>query len=368
MSSDPRPSTAVPGYNPHASGDPSTTEPGRSDSASDGGRTATAEPSSVAEPASGPGQSPEANLIIRQYNALSQQVEALERRFPGGDIPLMPSIYGLEYQFHRLLADRMSLHVPLNPALESEIATRIRALFAQVQGPRPDDPMYILGDCSGRQYLVTPGLNDGGSAAPNPAHAPGAAGDPAARAAMFDDAARQLILNHQRSFMRRIWLLGRLWLLSYLLSGSGTWTRLIFVILSALFAIFMETHYPQRLYDLIIRPVQRHLEELTHMGRPRQPATAPDDHHNAGLGRRDRLIQEIWGYLRAVERAVVLLLASLIPGVGERQVEARNAAEAAAERARQEEQERERGPEPAVAEQTDEQPQPRSQQVATGDQ
>lgn len=377
VSSGPHPGTPVPGYNPNAS-DPSATEPGRSDSVSDGGCTATPGPSSAAGPASGPAQNPEGNLIFRQYNALFQRVEALERQFPAGDIPPSPSLFALEFQFHRMLADRQRDHVPQPRALESEIqnmSARIQALFARVGGPRPGEPMYILADCNGRQYLVTPGLNAGGNAAPNHAHAPGAAGDPAAREAMFDDAARRLILNHQRSFMRRIWLLGRLWLLSYLLSGSGTWTRLFFVILSALLAIFMETHYPRRLYDLIIRPVQRHLEELTHMGRPRQPAAAQD----AGLRRRDRILQEIWGYLRGVERSIVLLLASLIPGVGERQVEARNAAEAAAERARQEEQEREQGPEPAAAEgqaqnptqreQTDdEQPQSQSQQVASGDQ
>jgi hypothetical protein len=55
------------------------------------------------------------------------------------------------------------------------------------------------------------------------------------------------------------------------------------------------------------------------------------------------MLGEIIHFLRRAERSIVLLLASLVPGIGERQVEARNAAEA--ERVRQEqeqEQERER--------------------------
>lgn len=235
--------------------------------------------------------------------------------------------------------------------------------------------MYLVVDPDGHQYLLVSDHDEGGNAPPNIRHATRAAENLAARAAMLDDAARQLIV---RSMTRRLWLFLRLWLLSYMLSGYGTWTRVIFVILSALTSVIMETHIPRWLHDTVVRPIQRHLEELAHVGEPRQPATAEDNGGNPGDHRRDPILQGIWDLLRRTERSIVLLLASLIPGIGERQVQARNAAEAEAERARQEEQEREQTEAAAQAQtqtQTDtlseqdgaEQPPSQSQRVASGD-
>lgn len=117
---------------------------------------------------------------------------------------------------------------------------------------------------------------------------------------------------------RRIWLFVRLYFFIYMISESGTWTRILFVTLAALVALFSDSQLPQLLYGAIVAPVLRHLEALAHMGGPaEQPAQAAVD--------------GFWEYFWRAERAVVLLLASLVPGIGERQVRARNAAEAEAE-------------------------------------
>ncbi|KAJ5535845.1 hypothetical protein N7513_009031 [Penicillium frequentans] len=145
---------------------------------------------------------------------------------------------------------------------------------------------------------------------------------------------RQAVLNQQRQqnepvnagafgrHFRRIWLFVRLYFFIYMISESGTWTRILFVTLAAFVALFSDSQLPQLLYGAIVAPVLRHLEALAHMGGPaEQPARAAVD--------------GFWEYFWRAERAVVLLLASLVPGIGERQVRARNAAEAEAERLRQ---------------------------------
>lgn len=141
---------------------------------------------------------------------------------------------------------------------------------------------------------------------------------------------RQAVMNHQRQqnepanagafarHFRRIWLFVRLYFFIYMISESGTWTRILFVTLAAFAALFSDSQLPQLLYGAIVAPILRHLEALAHMGGPaEQPARAAVD--------------GFWEYFWRAERAVVLLLASLVPGIGERQVRARNAAEAEAE-------------------------------------
>ncbi|KAJ5642127.1 hypothetical protein N7490_006127 [Penicillium lividum] len=153
--------------------------------------------------------------------------------------------------------------------------------------------------------------------------------------------------------VRQIWLFVRLYFFIYMISESGTWTRVLFVTLAALIALLSDSQIPQRLYGMIVAPIQRHLEGLAHVGGPadQAPRTTAEQNGNNQPGARPMSTRdEIREYLWRAERSVVLLLASLIPGIGERQVQARHAAEA--ERVRQvEERERERQREQEQAQQ-----------------
>lgn len=155
--------------------------------------------------------------------------------------------------------------------------------------------------------------------------------------AALRDVARQMMQNHQppranniehfglARHIRRIWLFTRLWFFCYLTSAPGTWRRYIFVSIALLITFLSETDVPQQLWQLIVVPAQRHLEGLTHAGGPLDP-TARVANMAPGFG--------VWDQIRRVERSVVLLVASLIPGLGERQVQVRHAAEQERERER----------------------------------
>lgn len=172
-----------------------------------------------------------------------------------------------------------------------------------------------------------PNINVAAGANPNPANR-----------AMAENIVRQALVNNQQRqqignaanppgigrFMSRVWLFIRLYFFCYVISAPGTWTRIFFVIAALLISALSDTDVPQMLHGIIVQPLQRHLERLAHMGGPGQPADNPPQNHILG---------EILDYLRRAERSIVLLLASLVPGIGERQVEARNAAEAEARNA-----------------------------------
>lgn len=85
------------------------------------------------------------------------------------------------------------------------------------------------------------------------------------------------------------------------------------------------------------------------------PSQTEGNRDQPGPDGRNAFLMTVRDYLRRAERSLVLLVASLIPGVGERQIAARIAAEAAA-RARQEEQGREHVSPPASAPAQSEQP------------
>ncbi|KXG46357.1 uncharacterized protein PGRI_052130 [Penicillium griseofulvum] len=155
---------------------------------------------------------------------------------------------------------------------------------------------------------------------------------PIQNAAVVQNALRQAMLNQQRRgnniehaglarHIRRIWLFTRLWLFCYLTSAPGTWRRYIFVSIALLVTFFSETNIPRQFATLVISPVQRHLEGLTHAGGPAARATQ--------TGANDAAASNIWDQLRHVERALVFLFASLVPGLGEGHVRARAAADQA---------------------------------------
>lgn len=148
--------------------------------------------------------------------------------------------------------------------------------------------------------------------------------------------------------VRRMWLFIRLYFFCYLFSDPGTWSRIFYVSMAVVVALLSETGFPGRVRQVIIDPVQRHLEGLIHGGeqqiRP-DGNTQNDANRAAGVNENGRVHRGFFPTglqqgLRAAERSIVLFIASLVPGVGERQVEVRNAAAEAArnaERAREEE-------------------------------
>jgi hypothetical protein len=185
----------------------------------------------------------------------------------------------------------------------------------------------------------------------------GPAPAPGPQERIVENAVRHAVLDQQRRpnhpeqrpglarHLRRIWLFMRLYFFCYMISDPGTWTRIVFVGCALLFALISDTEIPQQLHGMVLAPIQRHLEGLVHLGEPgeqnartraqaeaTQPATSDHEQDNNVAG-------GIQHHIRRAERSVLLFLASLVPGIGERQIEARNAAEAAqnAQRARQEE-------------------------------
>ncbi|KAJ5365697.1 hypothetical protein N7517_008583 [Penicillium concentricum] len=156
--------------------------------------------------------------------------------------------------------------------------------------------------------------------------------EPNQNAAVVQNALHQAMLNQQRRgnnvehagmarHIRRIWLFTRLWLFCYLISDPGTWRRYMLVSIALLVTFFSETNIPRQFATLVISPIQRHLEGLTHAGGPADRATQPGADHIAEFS--------IWDQVRRAERALVFLFASLVPGLGEGHVRARTAADQA---------------------------------------
>lgn len=169
-----------------------------------------------------------------------------------------------------------------------------------------------------------------------PAAAPGAAGN--ANRNVNDN-------DHIGQNIRRFWLFLRLYFFCFLFTDSGTWERFYFVLGAFLISFFSESPILRRVFEMVVEPVQRHLEGLIH-GQPPAPAPAQQDGNtnaNTNNNTPEQRPAAAGGAdhgLRRIERAFALFIASLIPGVGERQVEVRNAAEEAARNA-QEQQARE---------------------------
>lgn len=164
---------------------------------------------------------------------------------------------------------------------------------------------------------------------------------------------------------RAVWIFIRLFVVCYLVTPHGTWLRLISFILAAFVAIISQTRWPRRARRTIWDPIRRHLEGLVPLDdsraqrpRPRGARQAGQATSNAapttihtnqgrpapsraeGAAAEPTIVEGVVDTLLAAERSVVLFMATLIPGIGERFVAARNAADRAREEAeRQREQE-----------------------------
>lgn len=339
--------------------------------------------------------------------ALQQQVSAFEGQIARGIPPPIDSIISVRNQLYSIIDDQYrNVNAPRDGQAEALLSRTLnvyvradqlrvlqarRAVAVQADGANPATgngpqyPLYLLASPSGYQAVL---VSPAGLAVLQPSPTvtvpqqtssmpAGVRQDPApvippnpVQPAM-ENVVRQAVLNqaaenNQQDVVarnaRRVWLFIRLYFFCYLFSESGTWSRFIFVTLAILISLLSETGFPQRLHRAIVDPVQRHLEGLVHAGgeEPVRPtgnngneadlrANRPGLNGNLAPPAANREAQrpiipaEMQQGLRRVERAVALFIASLVPGVGERHVEVRNAAAEAArnaERAREEERRR----------------------------
>ena len=300
-------------------------------------------------------------LTLRRY------IEEIEGQLDRRLMPSMESIIHIRNQILGIQDARPATQLPL-PGV-AELVARIldaqqRARLmeymqqqhsqASVAGQTPivsntlapdSTQLFLLTSPTGNNYLVRqacltrPRTQQAGSPSTASANQTGAPQVPPApqapnqNAAVVQNAIRQAMLNQQRRgnnvehaglarHIRRIWLFTRLWLFCYLTSAPGTWRRYIFVSIALLVTFFSETSIPRQFATTIIGPIQRHLEGLTHAGGPADRATQNAANNPAAEF-------SIWDQVCRAERALVFLFASLVPGLGERHVQARTAADQA---------------------------------------
>lgn len=153
-------------------------------------------------------------------------------------------------------------------------------------------------------------------------------------------------------FGGHIWLFVRLFGFVYLFMPGGGWRRAAVFAVSALVVLFLQSGIFRPIYQAALEPFRRHVEGLVPLadnGRRDigggQGADAPggDNEAQAAAGEvpdvrqvAERLLREreqrdfgvVRQYLRSFERAVAIFLASLVPGIGERHIAARDTAEA----------------------------------------
>ncbi|KKK13177.1 hypothetical protein ARAM_006773 [Aspergillus rambellii] len=335
-----------------------------------------------------------AEEVRARLQLLRQHITSAEEQLSRGIAPPMDHIILLRTQLFSLLDDQYRKPLAERDGSIETLLTRVFNLYTRSDqlrathsrfptlqagsaGPQNQAQgaasLYLLSSPSGYQALVTSSnVADAMRGALGTGQIPGTVfpnsgvqqpnGQPNGEAAVLENVVRQAVLNQQPEEdgqlglarnIRRLWLFVRLYFFCYMFSEPGTWTRIVYVGLALLAAVLSETSIPRQLYEMILAPVQRHLEGLVHfnpehLGPPRPQGTeaaGSEGTPNQPAGLRDGRGANVGGVrhnLRRVERSVALFIASLVPGVGERHIEVRNAAEAArnAERAREEEERR----------------------------
>lgn len=301
----------------------------------------------------------------------TQLLQLLDEQY--GD-PHSPRAGAIEYLLSRTLqaytrADQLQVMQAGNSASPHNNISNPPAIINS-----PGASLHVLTSPDGYQALVAPPTGteysqrtQGTVPASRSAHIPVTEGINQPRApmnadtAVFQNAVRQAYQQADdrdqiglARHIRRIWLFVRLYFFCYMFSDSGTWERILFVTLAVIVSLLSETSVPRQLYQWTVAPVQRHLESLVHIGvdgnaRPQAARDREPGHEGRNGADRAELRVDQQGAvagvrqgLRRAERSIALFIASLVPGVGERQVEARNAVEAAltAERERAEEERR----------------------------
>ena len=143
-----------------------------------------------------------------------------------------------------------------------------------------------------------------------------------------------------------LWLLIRLLGFVYFFAGGGGWRRTILMGVGALFVFIAQTGIFEPLVEAVWLPLRRHVEGLLPLaGNERRPGNLRQNENGTRDVRQgeptpeqaaERILQQrnrgnegfVRNNLRRFERAVALFVASLVPGVGERHIAAREAAEA----------------------------------------
>ncbi|GES62306.1 conserved fungal protein [Aspergillus terreus] len=248
----------------------------------------------------------------------------------------------------------------------------IDGLAASAANVQAQAPLYLLTSPTGYQALIAPQRQEtihttleALRAAHDAQTAPFAgAANPNAQnntqPNVMENAVRRAAVNYPRQFpfprpvrdndnmlarnVRRVWLFVRLYFFCYMFSEPGTWSRVLYVAFAVLVSLLSETMAPQVLYNLFFLPVQRHLEGLVHNlpheradgGDPAVPANEPAQPPPGGAS----LMTEMRRNLRRVERSFALFIASLVPGLGERHIAVRDAAEELRNEARRQEAQR----------------------------
>lgn len=340
---------------------------------------------------------------VRHLQRLRAGIEAAENQLFHGFLPPIDQIIDMRTQLLQLQDEQYRGRILARNGEIESLLTRIfnvyqrtdqlRAMQDRLPSRHTNAPFSVpplFPDTSNRAFMVRSpdgyqGIitSSGASSmfptahsATSPAHQPqpalfggtgaghAAQAQPDPNAAVVENIVRQAVLNRQQRanneqpglgrYLRRVWLFIRLYFFCYMISDPGTWTRTFLVTLAVIAALFADSDLPQQLHGWLVAPVQRHLEGLVQLGEP--VAAQQPDGTAANRGPPNGLAAGFQHHLRRAERSLVLFLASLVPGIGERQVEAQNAAvEAAqnAERARQEEQQQREQAQAATDNQSD---------------
>ncbi|KAL2871869.1 uncharacterized protein BJX67DRAFT_340850 [Aspergillus lucknowensis] len=338
---------------------------------------------------------------------LKQYISLAEEQLNCGIAPSIDHISELRTHLFRLLDDQLKQPLSERGEFVEPLITRVFDISSRADhlrqprlltvhpGPSASAPLYLLSSPGGYQAVVASSVTADAVRAPDSPQSRGMTGpvnalppnaQPNADAVVMENVVRQAVLNQRPAVdgqldlgrnLRRLWLFVRLYFFCYMFSAPGTWTRIIYVALAVMASVLSETSVPRRAYEMVLAPVQRHLEGLVHFAPDEQIPPRPQGAAAAGNGvttnqqaviRDDRGANWMAGVhhsLRRVERSAALFIASLVPGVGERHIEVRNAAEAArnAELARQEE-ERRQQEEANAAATAEEQSQPEANDTA----
>lgn len=327
-----------------------------------------------------PSNSHSSNLLSMQ-----QVIIGLETQLNYGVIPPIEQLSEIRTSLYQILDAQYQNPLARRDGLVEGLLERLSSLYVRADQLRlyrarfPNPPssnnltgnlaiphahqsnLYLLSSPSGYQGLIIPRADTAtvtGQAQTQATPVPpagGRVGDVARDLPRNPDGvalnnARDQVLIHRRAVVdvgrqgqffarnaRRIWLFIRLYFFCYLFSDSGTWSRVILVCVAVLLSLLSESGAPQEIQRVVFGPIQRHLEGLVHIGgegvnRPGQQPAGPQGEqlqNRAGGPAGVDTTPGIQQQLRRVERSVALFLASLVPGVGERHIEVRNAAEAA---------------------------------------
>ncbi|EEP77998.1 predicted protein [Uncinocarpus reesii 1704] len=302
--------------------------------------------------------------------------------------PLKPRDPALESWITRVLnlATRADQHRVMKARQQPQFNNH-QSRFESTNAALPSTAAYLLKAPNGTQYVVMrpndqplpsafrpraprpaaniPGLFMGGNIAP--LGAPGFVARLPGNRVFRPPLVRRRYRRYVRpinlvAIIRSFWLFIRLYFISYLFSARGSWLRTLLVLASAVVAVFSETSFPERIQRFVLRPVQQHLENLLPTDgqqRQAQPAAQRPNDTAFDANLRNEPINGrqaqgnpaqaehggIWDGLRSLERSVAIFLASFIPGLSERHIAARNAAEVARRNEEQRQQAEEQQPE-----------------------